>query len=482
MHVRSYVMISLLSDSDIQPLAKDGYVCAACNSLCLVYLPQEINEKLSIETVTDTSIHPKIASYEILISPVVCITPHNRSMLLEKPAIIEFTKSVELSDKDQVDNKVIPLYANSESSEWKELGSDCNNCRELNDRISFEVSHFSLFAVISRKPYPKSTVKVKPSANIATPDQPSSPAELTIPVFEGFKVQIPPSSINADRETDVTATVLYDCPAVCSEDDRSRLASSCIELEPHGITFSKPVSISMPLPNYAQVKENHPDAQLQIFWHSDTDTEREPVKHTVCQDKEGRYVAIVQTNHFSKLIPMWTKRVASHLFSIPFKIRARCQVFMSQEMHLPYQSRPTSSIAIHFYSYKKKPHAIPDNYKHMLVDSNLLKLTVLNSDTIQFGIEFNEDLKCEPNAIIEEFAISGSQEKSFIIHLGASVELPGGFPVGKLSIGVKEGLEKDKHTLILMKVRLIASRIVMKFSLFVCSYYSQELISLKRVS
>ena len=126
---------------------KEGYICVAQNSLCLVYLPQEINETLSVETVTDTSIHPKIASNEILITSIVCITSENASLSLEKPAIIELAKIIELSDKE-ANNKVIPLCANSESSEWKELGSECNY-KVLIDRISLQVTHFSLYAVIS---------------------------------------------------------------------------------------------------------------------------------------------------------------------------------------------------------------------------------------------------------------------------------------------------------------------------------------------
>ena len=225
---------------------KEGYACIAQNSLCLVYLPQEIKETLLTETVTDTSIYPRIASNEIKITPVVRITSKNTSLLLKKPAIIELVKSIELSDKE-ANNKVLPLCANSESSEWKELGSECN-CKVLYDRISFQVPHFSLFAVISRKPYPSSTVRVKPaSADTSAPNHLPTPTEILIPELPGFKVQIPPSSVNADKETDITATILYDSPTAYSDNDRSRLASSCIQLDPHGITFSKAASISIPI-------------------------------------------------------------------------------------------------------------------------------------------------------------------------------------------------------------------------------------------
>ena len=445
------------SFSDVQPLIetpKDGYVCVAKNLLCLVYLPRGINEKLAIETVTDAKIGPTNASNEIQITPVVRITSDNPGLSLKKPAIIELVKTIELSDKE-ANNKVIPLCANSESSAWKEVGSKCN-CKVLNNRISLEVTHFSLYTVISRKPCPSSTVKVKPSADIPTPDHSSTPTELTISELPGFKVQIPASSVNADREIDITATVLYDSPAVCSEDDRSRLASSCIELEPHGTIFSEEVSISIPILNYAQVKEHDPNAQLQI-WHankrSDSFTKQDwnLVEHSICRDKEGRYVAIVLTKHFSWFQPLWdTYSWVTSLFYAPFGIKERCQVFMSQETRIKQSHDITFSIAVVFYPYKEEPEPVPCNYKYMLLDSGLLDLNVSNKDAIQFAVELNEQLSPKKNkSIAESLVISGRQQKSFTVELDGQVELQGGFPMGELSIGVKE---QNHHVLSLIKV------------------------------
>ena len=157
-------------------LPKEDYVCVARNSLCLVYLPQHVNEKLSIKTVTDERLYPRIASNEIIITPVVCITPSNANLSLEKPAIIELAKTIELSDKEG-DNKVIPLYTKPNYSGWNQLGTgSVVNCRVLQDRISFQVTHFSLYTVISRKPYPSSSVRVKPASVTAppTPDHSSN--------------------------------------------------------------------------------------------------------------------------------------------------------------------------------------------------------------------------------------------------------------------------------------------------------------------
>ena len=453
---------------DMLPLPevpKEGYTCVAQSSLCRAYLPQGINENLSLEILADTNLHPNLASNEIQITPVVRITCDNPSLLLEKPAIIELVKTIELSD-EEANNKVIPLRANSQSSEWKEVGSECN-CNVLNDRISLEVTHFSLYTVISRKPCPSSTVKVQPSADIPAPDQSSTPTELTIPELPGFKVQIPPSSVNADREIDITATVLYDSPSVCSEDDRSRLASSCIELEPHGTTFSKEVSISIPILNYAQVKENHPNAQLEI-WHSNkrsdssTKLDWNLVEHSICQDEEGRYVAIVLTQHFSLYELLWDTLCASVTTPVwetctswakyfwSFGVKERCQVFMSQETRIKPSSDITFSILVLFYPYKEEPEPVPCNYKYMLLDSGLLDLNVSNDDAVQFGVDLNEQLSPKKHkSIAGSLIISGRQQKSFTVELDGQVELQGGFPMGELSIGVRE---QNHHILSLIKV------------------------------
>ena len=435
-------------------LPKEGYVCTAQILHCLVYLPQEINEKFSVKTVTDISIHQKIASYEILITPIVCISSDNKSLSLEKPAVIELAKTIELSDMEN--NEVIPLCADSESSEWKELGSECN-CKVLKDRISFQVPHFSLYAAISRKPYPSSTVKVNPSA---APDQSSTPTELTVSELPGFKVQIPPSSINADRETDITATILYDCPDVCSKDDRSRLASSCIELEPHGTTFSKNISISIPIPNYAEVKENHPDAQLQV-WHTSkrsdsliTKLDWELVEHSISQDEEDQYVAVILTKHFTLYESLWNMCTSVMSRFCAFRIKERCQVFMSQETQSQTSQCITFSISILFYPYKEDPEPLPHNYKYPLLDSGLLELEVSNDDDLHFEVQLNEELlpkKQKP--ITGSFAVSCRHQGACTVVSDCKVELQPGFPIGELMFGIKKKPKETHQTLPLIKVR-----------------------------
>jgi hypothetical protein len=452
------IIIIILFLDMMMPISKENYVCVAQSSNCLVYLSNEdVNRKFSIQTVTDASIHYKIASNEIELTPVVRITPDNKMLSPEKPAIIELLKNIKLSEKE-AKNEIIPLCADSDTSEWTELGLECD-CKVREDRVSFRVTHFSLYAVISRKPFPSSTKIVKPSADIP------ALTELTISEFPGFKVQIPPCSINADRDVELTATMLYDSPVVCSEEDRSCLASSCIGLEPHGTTFSNNVSISIPIPKYAEVMDNNPNAQLQV-WQSDVTESKQwsLVDHCLDKGEDGRYIATVETSRFSKFKAKF-KNIISRLkglFRTSFNIEARCQVFMSQETVV--KSQLMFGIAVLYYPHKDEPDSMP-NYKHMLADSKRLDLQVSRHDKIQFAVEFDEallPLRCKP--IAGFFAITGRQQKSFIIKLDGNVVLSGGLPMGELSIGLKGGLTQ---TMILFKVSVKSIIIIVAVERFI---------------
>ena len=77
--------------------------------------------------------------------------------------------------------------------------------------------------------------------------------------------------------------------------------------------------------------KNDPEAQLQV-WHSNkriTDAggheeQIELVKHYICQDEAGQYIAIVEIDHFSSLKVIWksTKARIKKLFQHTFNIKA----------------------------------------------------------------------------------------------------------------------------------------------------------------
>lgn len=446
----------------LHEISKEGYVCVAQKSFCLVYLPQDVNENLSVEAANDARAYPDIAGNEIIIAPILCITSENADLLLKKPAIIELVKSVELSDKE-ASNTIVPLYAKSDFSQWKELGSNCH-CKVFKDRISFQVTHFCLYTVISRKPYPSSTMTVKPaSPDVSTLDHSFTSTELTIPELPGLKVEIPPFSLNADRDTDITVTALYDSPAVCSVQDRHCLAASCIRLEPHDITFSKAVTISIPIPNYAEDKKNHPNAKLQI-WHTNIrpsdNVHWNLLEHYISRDDEGRYIAVFLTEHFCWLKTLLSiyKWVKSQLYTTKFSIKARCQVFMSQEIQLQPSQDIQFSITVQFYPYKKEPEPIPRGYIYTLLDSELLHFEISNDDTLCFEVELDDCLlpkKRKP--ITGSFVLASQQiqhQSGNIIELNHEVNFQSDqqIHIGVLSLGIK-GKPKDTYqTLVLIKV------------------------------
>ena len=449
-------------------MPKEGYVCAARNLVCFVYLPEEGTRKLiSVDTIDDTvtNVYPKTACNEILITPVVCVTCTNANLSSGKPAIIELLKTVELSDKEE-NNETIPLFTGSDTRDnptWSELGTE-SNCEVLQDRISFKVRHrlsSSIFAVVSRKPCSSSTVKIMPSHDIPGPDQSPVITELAIQELPGFSVQISPTSIDCDTEIDITATAHYDSTMLCNEEDRKCLASSCIELKPHGLTFSKDVIISMPIYNYTEMKDK---AELQV-WHANEESDScseldwKQVEYSICQSKEGGYVATILTKHFSYFKPLWTACTwVKSLFSPSFDVKARCQVFMSKEAPVP--PYVTFSIAVLYYPYKEEPDPVPHNYKYMLADSDLLDLEVVNDDAIQFQVDFNRRLSHqECKSLTGKFAISGRQLKSFDVEIEENVELCGGLSVGKLSLGMQNRSVDSYHTLSLIKVRCFYSQL-----------------------
>ena len=223
--------------------------------------------------------------------------------------------------------------------------------------------------------------------------------------------------------------------------------------------FTKAVSIFIPIPDYIEVKEKHPNAQLQI-WHATkhfNSLHWNLVKHSISQDEEGKYVAIISTKHFSWYKPLWDVCAwAWSQFYGSFGIKERCQVFMSQETRLQPSQDITFSIAVLFYPYKEDPEPVPCNYKYTLLDSGLLDLNVSNTDALQFEVELNELLLPKTQKpITGSFIISSHQarhQKHRMVSLDGKVELQPGLPIGELTFGIKERPEDTHQTLTLIKV------------------------------
>ena len=153
------------------------------------------------------------------------------------------------------------------------------------------------------------------------------------------------------------------------------------------------------IPSYAEIMENYPNAELQIQ-HSklmvkqvdDSYTELSwtVVKHSMHQNEDGQYVAVVLINHFTIFKSIWNILVG---YFFPGSctevetIKGRCQVFMSQKVL--FKSQPTFCIAVLYCTCPHEREPVPDRYKYELAESGLLDLKISHDHAIHYIFKFN---------------------------------------------------------------------------------------------
>ena len=348
-----------------------GYTQVASGSLCQVYLPEECGESVHIEIVKDLSLHPQVHSNELLITPVVRITPHGMMFPMDKPAIVALSHCAR--PRSQGQEEMVPLCSDTglyEPPTWTRLESD-HRCEVFHDCVTFSTTHFSLFAVVSVLPYPFAKAEINPDEG----------GILTVPELPGFELYIPPGSI--DIPVTLQATVYYANHTESDIDGNLSLATACVGLEPHGMEFTTPVCVSIPVPDFASIKASFQDAQLQL-WCSPYINEHtfhwEHVSNTNISVQEGielnGHVATFQVNHFSFFELLWTicrdtlQRLgygASFVYNqLPSRTRyvsVRCQVFMSHPLN-----DLTFGILVAVYKFGD-PLTELSNYKWKLADT-----------------------------------------------------------------------------------------------------------------
>lgn len=434
---------------------KEGYILTGCNSLCLVYLPDRCTQDICVVTITDCMLHPRLEGNEVLLTPVVCITPHGMCFSSEKSAIIELMKTVEFnkhSASQKHKQELVPLFSSSLPLEWKEL--ELQDCKLLDDRVVFKTTHFSYFAVIARFPLPLASVSVMPDDS-----HDSKPVELIVSELPGFKVEIPPTSVQSI--TEITATVYYDDPELYGNDDlHHTLATACVVLEPHGIQFANRIPITMPIPNYAKIIKEHPDIKLQL-WCSpcprDTDKEMqakwEQVKGSdleISCDSEGNYLATAYTTHFSVFTFLWNLVIDWPMNYFAERIHGRCQVFMSHETK--FGSCIYFGIAVLLYPFQD-PYRKLHNYDYILHDSGIPVELIMGD--ILCRLELNESLPLDSkNSCIQQSCrlskeFSTRVDFSIVLLADGGLELPEGMVMGNLYID--EHIQHHKFNLIKVK-------------------------------
>ena len=286
----------------------EGYAPVAETNQCRVFLPGgDCKEEVGIVLVKDMSLYPAVKPNELLVTPVVHITPHGRTFSAQEPAIVilpHCTKpSDRLNDRESTLQELIPVYSDSGLAQppvWGKLDGE-SECEIFQDCVLFKTTHFSLFAVISALPYPSASISIGPNYG----------GLLTLPELPGFEVNLPPT---LGETITVTATVYYgDAPYNIESNERA-LASPCIALQPHGAHFDTPVQISIPIPDYAKVLSHYPDAKLEL-WHASAGMGMESPEPENWRPLQNATISITQrsdshiltftTTHFSWWEALW---------------------------------------------------------------------------------------------------------------------------------------------------------------------------------
>ena len=426
----------------------EGYAPVAQTNLCRVYLPRDCKDQVSIESVKDLSLYPTVQPNELLITPVVYITPHGRTFSAEEPAIVVLphcTKPGSCNGHESTAQELIPVNSNSglnQPPSWGRLDGECN-CEIFQDCMLFKTTHFSLFAVISVLPYPSASISIGPNYG----------GLLTVPELPGFEINLPPM---LSETLTVTATVYYDDAPYSIESDECALASPCIALEPHGAQFDTPVQISLPIPNYDKILSHFPNAKLEL-WHAMAGMGMEPeywkpfqAANFFITQRGDSHVLIFTTNHFSFWETLWDigRRALQKIglgMNISTRTRyvsVRIQAFMSQ----PIRSRiggvtdiQTFGLLVTVYKFGT-PLSHLSNYPWSLLDTGSKRI-YLQLGPLEVSIQgcFSaleyEDPSSPLTRVTELIEFNGDdfcQRFEFALRLEAGCDIQEGMLMGKL--------------------------------------------------
>lgn len=354
----------------------EGYVPVETgqSQLCQVYLPNDCSADVEIHEVRDLSLHPRLSENELLITPVVRITPHGLRFE-SKPAIIVLPHCTRRSHCQPT--HLVPLCSSTEqyqTPQWTSIQPH-SSCEVFEDRVLFTTFHFSLFAIAASYPYPSSCMEILPGVG----------GELLVPELPGFSLHIPSDSIKPFSESVSVKETVYYCDRSYKASDQLALASACVGVEPHGMEFNHPVQLSVPIPDYSAIKRHFPDAKLEL-WCSEKFLGQANIPSSwkqVCdvdlqlERSENLEVARFTADHFSWYELLWTVCTSSlqklglgaasfysQLSSRSRYVAVRFQAFMSQ----PCGKLGNFGLVVTVYKFGD-PLSLPSNYPLLVADS-----------------------------------------------------------------------------------------------------------------
>ena len=390
---------------------------------CQVYLPRGHDlMEVQVHSVQDHSLLPSLQPNEILATPVVSVQPHGRGFPSESPAVLVIPHCIDPSVLSGA--QLIPLCSNTstqQSPQWKKL--DNSMVEIFSNCIKLTTVHFSLFAVLLQWPYPSTAVEADPERG----------AHITVPDFPGLSVDVPPGAL---QEPVCLRTVVYFGDEPYHISSGAALASACVGLEPHGHQFSKPVDISIPIPDCDLIR-GQLGGRLSL-WHAEYSEEgaplqwkQEDIPYKLQEVEPGFHVVCFSVTHFSWYKWMWdlphavlqaVRAGAVYVFQ-RMRLQAisvRCQVLMSPPIH-----DRTCGMAVAVFRFGEPLRSIA-NYKWILADSGerrrYLKTGII--EVVLTG-NFEPISEFEENELKERVTFTGQDFcLEFALKLKETVELP----------------------------------------------------------
>ena len=364
---------------DIDEIPRDYTQTTERNPLCQVYLPEDCDAEIEIHEVKDLSLHPRLKDNELLITPVVRISPHGLNFT-SRPAIIVLSHCTKKTSTQELG--LLPICSSTQqfqATKW--TGLEDSDCQIFSDCVMFKTFHFSLFAVLASFPYPSLSLDVRPGIG----------GDLLIPELPGFALHIPNDCVQSLSEQVTVKGTVYYCDRQYRVSDHCTPASACIGIEPHGMEFDRHVEITIPIPDYTAIKSHCPDAKLELWCSQECLQDSIPRNWKQLESIETRlersencesHVLRFRTTHFSWYEVLWSmctiplqklrlgaNVVYDQLLSRARFIAVRFQAFMSH----PHGKCCTFGLAVTVYKFGE-PLAVPSNYPLLVADSGTKRM------------------------------------------------------------------------------------------------------------
>ncbi len=141
------------------------------------------------------------------------------------------------------------------SMTWRPVDPSLSHCTVDDKFVSICVQHSGIYAVKSSTEYPSTLTQVKPNEK----------SIVSVPELNNFQLEIADSAICPNEENVAVKSTVHFCDKSYNASEVCAAASSCIKFEPHGQTFTRPIQVVVPIPDYDEIIAEYPDIKLNVW-------------------------------------------------------------------------------------------------------------------------------------------------------------------------------------------------------------------------